>query len=49
MRWGKPIEAQHFVTPFRQLVNRGASHSAQTDYDRIELIDHYSVSSDGDI
>ncbi len=46
---GKPIEAQHFIAPFRQLVNRGASHGAQTDYDRIELIDHYSVSSDGDI
>ena len=49
MRRGKPIEAQYFVTPFRQLVNRGASHSAETAYDRIELIDHYSVSSDGDI
>ncbi len=43
MRRGKPIEAEHSVAAFRQLVNRGASHGAETAYDRVELIDHYSV------
>ena len=43
MRRRKPIEAQHFIAPFRQLVNRGASHGAETAYDGVELIDHYST------
>ena len=45
MRRGKPIEAKHLVAPFRQLVNRGASHGAETADDRVELIDHHSVLS----
>jgi hypothetical protein len=43
MRRGKPIEAEHPVTAFRQLVERGTSHGAETAYDRVEVIDHYSV------
>ncbi len=42
MRRGKPVEAEHFVAPFCQLVKRGASHRAETAYDRVELIDHES-------
>jgi hypothetical protein len=43
MRRGKPIEAKHLVAPFRQLVNRGASHGTETAYDRVELLDRHSV------
>ena len=46
MRRGKLVEAKHLVAPFRQLVNRGASHGAETAYDRVELLDHHSVLSD---
>ncbi len=49
MRRGKLIDAKHVVAPFRQLVNGGASHRAETAYDRVELIDHYSVLSPGDV
>jgi hypothetical protein len=42
MRWGEPIDAEHFVAPFGQLVNRGASGGTETDYHRIELIAHDS-------
>jgi hypothetical protein len=44
MRRGKLVEPKRFIAPFRQLVNRGASHSAETEYDGVELTDHYSVS-----
>jgi len=40
MRRAKPVEAKHFIASFRQLINRGASHRAETDYDRVEVIDH---------
>jgi len=42
MRRAKPVEAKHFIASFRQLINRGASHRAETDYDRVEVIDHES-------
>jgi hypothetical protein len=42
MRWGEPIAAEHLVAPSGQLVNRGASGGAKTDYDRIKLIAHDS-------
>jgi hypothetical protein len=45
MRRRKPIETEHLAAPLRQLVKRGASHRAKTDYDRIEIITHRSVSS----
>ena len=42
MRRGEPIDAEHFVASFGQLVNRGASGGAEADYDRIDLIAHDS-------
>jgi hypothetical protein len=45
MRRRKPIETEHLAAPLRQMVKRGASHRAKTDYDRIEVIGYHSVSS----
>ena len=42
MRRGKSIDAEHFVASFRELVNRGASHGAETHYNGIELGGHDS-------
>jgi hypothetical protein len=42
MRRGKPVEAEHFVVPFCQLVKRGASYRAETAYDRVEFVNHKS-------